>query len=249
MKKTIITFTTLVLLIVVVFAPAQRSSAALQGPQGPTGPAIDNPGRKIQALTLTKTAIIGGNSFSGTVRLEFVAPKGGTTVSLTTDPPFNPEGGNAAFVPSGVTVPQGEASANFEVKTFPVQFSRQVTVRAAAGGVTKSASFSVEPVQVGGFVVTPTFGVGPFSVSASVVLNAPAVEQTDVTLASSNPNVVGFGPLGTAPTRTVRFQQGERALTGIDMRARSVQELTTVTITASLNGSTQSRPMRIQPRP
>jgi hypothetical protein len=179
--------------------------------------------------------------------LEFVAPLGGTRVSLTTDPPFNPEGGNAAFVPSSVTVPQGEATANFEIRTFPVNLSRQVTVRATAVGITKTASFSVNPVQVGGFVISPTSGVGPFAVRASVVLNAPAVERTDVTLASSDPTIVGFGIVGSAPTKTVRFERGERSLTGIDLYARSVREVTTVNVTASLNGSTQSRPLRIQP--
>jgi hypothetical protein len=253
MKKTMIPFlTTLALLIIVVFGSARTNSAEREAarvdPQGPQGPAIDSPGRKLKALSLARAAIIGGNPISGTVRLEFVAPLGGTRVSLTSDPPFNPEGGNAAFVPTSVTVPQGEATANFEIRTFPVQFSRQVTVRATAGGVTKTASFSVEPVQVAGFVVAPTFGVGPFEVRASVTLNAPAVEQTDVTLASTNPNVVGFGLLGTLPTRTLRFERGERSLTGVPMYARSVQEITTLTITASLNGSTQSRPMRIEPR-
>lgn len=249
MKKTIFTFLATLALLVLTLGSTQVNSAVDADPQGPSGPAIDNPGRKLRAISLSKAAIIGGNTFSGTVRLEFVAPSGGTVVTLATDPPFNPEGGNAAFVPSRVTVPQGEASANFEIRTFPVQFSRQVTVRASTGGITKTATFSVEPVQVAGFVVTPTFGVGPFEVRASVTLNAPAVEQTDVTLASSNPGVVGFGPLGTLATRTVRFERGERSLTGIEMGARSVQVITNVNITASLNGSTQTRPMRIQPRP
>ncbi len=247
MKRPTLTVLTTLSLFIIAFGLAENNNARVRGPQGPTGPTIDNPGRKLRAISLTKAAVIGGNSFSGTVRLEFAAPTGGTIVILTTDPPFNPEGGNAAFVPAKVTVRQGEASANFEIRTFPVQSSRSVTVRASAGGITKTASFSVDPVQVGGFVISPTLGVGPFPIRASVTLNAPAVEQTDVTLASSNPNVVGFGPLGTLPTRTVRFERGERSLTGIAMFARSVQELTTVTITASLNGSTQSRPMRIQP--
>src|SRR5688572_18904235 len=105
MKKATLTFLTTALLIVVAFGSAQINSAegeARQGPQEPQGPAIDSPGRKLRALSLTTTSVIGGNNFSGSVSLQFVAPRGGTRVSFTTDPPFNQEGGNAAFVPSGV---------------------------------------------------------------------------------------------------------------------------------------------------
>jgi hypothetical protein len=243
-ESTLSTIATFTLLIGVLLLTTLPSNAKFQGPQGP---ALQNPGRKLQALSLTETSVIGGNKFLGSVRLQFLAPNGGTRVSFSTDPAFNPEGGNAAFVPSGVTVSQGSATATFEVTTFPVQFSRQVTIRATAGGVTRTVSFTVQPVQVGGFVITPTFGVGPFNARASVILNAPAVAETEVILTSSNPAVVGFGPLGTLPTRTVTFQQGERSLTGISVRTRSVQQVTTVTISATLHGSTQSRPMRIEP--
>lgn len=217
--------------------------------QGPTGPAIDNPGRKLRTLSLARTSVIGGNNLSGFVSLQFVAPNGGTRVNFSTDPAFNPEGGNAAFVPSGINIPEGSANASFEITTFPVQVRRQVTIRATAGGVTRTVSLTVQPVQVAGFVITPTFGVGPFDARATVTLNAPAVAETEVTLTSSNPAVVGFGILGTLASRPVTFQQGQRSLTGISLGTRSVQQITTVTIAATLNGSTQSRPMRVEPRP
>lgn len=243
MKKST-TFAIFTLLIGPLLVASLPTTAESQGPQGP---AIDNPGRKLRSLSLAKTSVIGGNNFSGSVSLQFVAPNGGTRVNFSTEPAFNTEGGNAAFVPSGVNVPEGSANARFEITTFPVQFSRQVTINATAGGVTRTVSFTVQPVQVAGFGITPTSGVGPFNARAAVTLNAPAVAVTEVTLTSSNPGLVGFGPLGTLPTQTVTFQQGERSLVGISVRARSVQEVTNVTVSATLNGSTQTRPLRIEP--
>lgn len=244
LKKTNLT---LVTLVVVLLGPGGGTLSSYAEFRSAQLPATD-PGRKLRTLSLSKASVIGGNNLSALLTLEFVAPKGGTIVSLSMDPPFNPEGGNAAFVTSSVTVPQGEASATVEVTTFPVELSRQVTIRATAGGVTKTVGLTVEPVVVAGFVINPSSGEGPFNARAAVTLNAPAVrDNTDVTLTSSNPNVVGFGVLGNQPSTTVRFQRGERSLVGIPVRARSVQQTTTVIITATLNGSTQSRPVTVRP--
>ncbi|MCA1600739.1 MAG: hypothetical protein LC776_03495 [Acidobacteria bacterium] len=219
-----------------------------QGPQGPTGPGLNQPGRKLHSLSLSKTSVIGGVDFSGTVRLGFVAPRGGTRVSFSTDPPFNPEGGNAALVPSGVTVPEGEANATFQITTFAVQSSRQVTIRASAGGVNKTQSFTVEPIRVIGLVIEPATGVGPFQARARVILSAfPVSDDTEVRLTSSNPAVVGFGLDGTAGFLTARFQQGNPIFSDIPIRARSVQQTTEVTINATLNGATLSRTVIVRP--
>jgi hypothetical protein len=121
-------------------ATTLETTSIVQGPIVQT-----QPGHRLKSLSLSQTSVIGGTNFTGRVTLQFLAPTGGTTVHLTTDPLPGVEGENFAFVPSTVHIPKGQATATFEIKTNPVETQREIKVIAKAGGVTRTVSFTLRP--------------------------------------------------------------------------------------------------------
>jgi hypothetical protein len=95
-------------------------------------------GPSLTGLTLSASAVTGGASAAGTVTLSAAAPAGGVVVSLSSS-------ATAAVVPSGVTVPAGASTASFTVTTIPVSAAVTAVITAAYGGVSKTASLTVNP--------------------------------------------------------------------------------------------------------
>lgn len=90
----------------------------------------------LESLTLTPNRVRGGRRVTAVVRLNGPAPKGGTTVSITTSV-------NTAIVPKTVRILAGNTSANFFVRTRRPRGSVLVTISATAGTVTRSAELTV----------------------------------------------------------------------------------------------------------
>ena len=95
------------------------------------------PAAELSALSLNPTIVRGGNTSVGTVTLTAPAPTGGLVVSLSSS-----NAGKAA-VPSTVTVPGGSTTATFNIATTTVSRKIVVTISAAHGGITKSASLAI----------------------------------------------------------------------------------------------------------
>ncbi len=248
MKKALSIITLSALLICAIVAQTLKADATslITGPNFQDQPIVPTqPGHRLRFLTLSETSVVGGAAFSGRVTLQFVAPRGGTSVSLTTDPLPGVEGENLAFVPSHVVVAQGEASATFQVRTNPVQFTRQVTITARAGGVTRTASFTVQPL-LATLVIVPPAGLGAFQATGTVTLNAPAPPNTLVGLESSNPDVVRFGNAGGSQATRSQPIQTSQSLGTFQLFARQVSQDTPVTIRATLNGRTVSQTMTVR---
>jgi len=91
------------------------------------------------SLSLAPSSVTGGNSSTGTVTLDGPAPGGSVVVSLSSSNP------SVATVPSGVTIPEGSASATFMVATVAVTSTMGVNISALYGGVTKSAPLTLVP--------------------------------------------------------------------------------------------------------
>lgn len=248
MKRALSIITLSALLICAIGAQTLQAEAAspmtwtsIQEPIVPS-----QPGHKLRSLTLTETSVIAGTAFSGRIILQFVAPSGGTTVSLTTNPLPGVEGEN--LVPSQVEVARGEASATFQVRTNPVQSTRQVTITARAGGVTRTASFTVQPL-LATLVIVPPAGLGAFQATGTVTLNAPAPPTTVVRLESSNPDVVRFGTAGSSQATRGQPIPTSQSLGTFQLFARQVSQDTPVTIRATLNGRTVSQTMTVRAVP
>src|SRR5262249_50374803 len=95
-------------------------------------------GPTLSGVSLNPTSVVGGSSSTGTVTLSAAAPGGGALVSLS-------DNSGAAAVPTNVTVPAGATSATFTVTTTSVTTATTVTVSAVFGGVTRTASLTVNP--------------------------------------------------------------------------------------------------------
>ena len=94
-------------------------------------------------LKVRPRSIIGGTSGEGTVRLTGPDLSGGATVLLASD-----HQGIMVMFPETVTVPEGAATATFTIESFRVSNPRSVTVSAAYEGLTRTASFRVDPRRV-----------------------------------------------------------------------------------------------------
>jgi hypothetical protein len=80
--------------------------------------------------------VTAGGTAQGTVTLNGVAGLGGFKVGLTVSP------ANSAGVPLlGLIVPQGQSSATFPITTT---LPKVVTITATAGGVSKTATLTVQ---------------------------------------------------------------------------------------------------------
>jgi hypothetical protein len=91
----------------------------------------------LSALTLSPTSVVGGNSAQGTVTLTSAAPSGGAIVTLSSSNTA------VATVPASVTIAGGATSATFTIPTQTVTASSSVTISAAYGGVSKTATLTV----------------------------------------------------------------------------------------------------------
>jgi hypothetical protein len=96
----------------------------------------------LSSLSLNPTGVTGGNSSTGTVTLSGPAPAGGAQVTLSSS------NTTVARAPSSVTVAAGAPSATFPVSTSAVAASTPVIISASYGGVTLTATLTVNPAPV-----------------------------------------------------------------------------------------------------
>jgi hypothetical protein len=95
-------------------------------------------GPALSTLTLSPTTVVGGPSSTGTVTLSSAAA-GGAVVTLLSD------NTRVVTVPGQVAVAAGATSRTFDVTTFAVTAPTAVVITASSGGVTRSATLTVNP--------------------------------------------------------------------------------------------------------
>jgi uncharacterized repeat protein (TIGR03803 family) len=103
----------------------------------PAAPAPPTPLPALTVLTLAPSAVVGGQSSSGTVTLGGPAPPGGAIVGLSSS------NASVASVPAAVTVPGGATSASFVVSTNPVKRTKTTTITASYSGSSVSTTLTV----------------------------------------------------------------------------------------------------------
>ena len=167
-----------------------------------TSPIIVDP-ITVTALKLSKPAIGGGGSVTGTVTINSAAPSNGTVVVLSDNIP-------AASTPASVTVPAGATKATFTVTTESVEAVQKGTVTASRGGVTKSVAFRVDPIALYALTLKPTSVAGGVNVTGTVKLNGPAppsgvvVDLSDDIPATTLPASVTFQSGVSSRTFTIQ---------------------------------------------
>jgi hypothetical protein len=94
----------------------------------------------LSSFTCNPTSVTGGNAVACTVKITGPAPLAGVNVHLSSSNSV------VAPVPASVPVVGGANSTNFTIPTNPVGSSTSVALSASSGGVTKTATLTVNPV-------------------------------------------------------------------------------------------------------
>jgi hypothetical protein len=193
---------------------------------------VDPP--SVASVSLSPSAVAGGQPSTGTVTLDGPAPAGGLTVSLTSSDPA------VATVPPAVTVPAEATSVQFAITTSPVSSESVIVISATANGATKTAQLTVGPIGVAALALSPANVVGGQTSTGTITLNAPATAGgLVVSLSSSDP--------ATAPIQaTVTVTEGVTSAQ-FTVTTSVVASTTSVTISANGGGTTRTAPLTVNP--
>ena len=141
-------------------------------------------------LTLDASAVVGGNSVTGTVTLADPAPVAGANVSLSS--------GNGSVRVSAVTIPTGQTSQTFTLTTSAVTTAVAVSITAIYAGASQTASLTVNPpaaVILSSLTISPNQVTHGSSTQATVTLTGPAgMGGVRVNLQSSSPFTAAASP-------------------------------------------------------
>jgi len=133
----------------------------------------------LSSVTLNPSTVLGGANSTGTVILSAPAPSGGAIVSLSSNSP-------SAVAPTSVTVLAGATTAAFTVTTTAVTVTTPVTI-SGTYGVTRTASFTVNPSTLASVALNPSSVIGGNSATGIVTLTGVApLGGATVTLSSNN---------------------------------------------------------------
>lgn len=173
----------------------------------------------VTALTFNPASVTAGQSATGTVTLNAIAPAGGFPVSLMSNSAAVP-------VPASITVAAGTTTQSFSVVTTAVSNSVMAMVVATTGTTTAVGTLAVNPlvaVTITALSMSPQSVIGGTASTGTVTLSGPApAAGLTVTLASNMTSVatvpasINFAGGATAATFTVSTSpQSANASAGI----------------------------------
>ncbi len=135
-------------------------------------------------LSIAGPFTIGGQVATGTVTLDRPAPTGGATFLLYSN-------NAAAPVPTSVTIPAGQSSANFSINTLAVGINAKPIINARYDGLNLQTNFDLAAPLIQSVTATPQVQYGGITMRGDVHLTgiAPSGGRR-VSLSSSNTNRV-----------------------------------------------------------
>ncbi len=227
----------------VIYAPAvaaepeSEPAAALRPAATPAPSKISLSSPTISAVTLSSASVTGGAMVTGTVTLSktwFATAK----ITLSASP------STAITLPENATIPSG-TTATFKIGTKTVITPTNVTITATFGNSKKTAAFTVNPeiaITVSALSVSPASVTGGDPAVGTVTLSGPAPASNKVVqlYASSNDALVFPG--------NVVVKSGATSAT-FDIKTKTVTAPVNVTVTATLDSSTKTAPLTINPAP
>ena len=175
------------------------------------------------SLQCNATSLQSGATSTCTIALSSTAPTGGVTVTLSSNTA-------ALTVPASVTVGAGSTTATFTAATGTIASNQTATITATLNGSTQTATVSlVAPVLLSGLTCSPS-SLGSGS-SATCTVTVTQTGGATVTLSSN----------ATALTVPASVAVGSSSTTAsFKATAGTITSNQTATITATLNGSTQT---------
>jgi hypothetical protein len=192
----------------------------------------------VTSLALDPAAVTGGGgAVTGTVTLNAPALAGGANVSLASSNPA------AASVPPAVSIAAGNVSATFPVTTYLVGANTNVTISAAYGSSSRTATLSVgAPAALSSVTVSPATLNGGANATGTVTLTAAApTGGAQVTLASSNATVAAAPSSVTVPAGSTSAP--------FTITTTTVAASTSVTITATYASISRTAALTVTPQP
>jgi len=187
----------------------------------------------LASITASPSAVVAGNGASGYVTLTTNAPAP-VAVSLSS-------ASAAVSVPASVNVPAGSAGASFPIVTSAVAAQTVTSMSASYGGVTRTATFTVNPapplvLAALALGLSSSGDAGSYTGTVYVTAPAPAGGVTIVLASSST--------VASVPA-TVVIAQGETAAQFAIVRGSTARGVS-VTITATYGGVTKAAKLRVQ---
>ena len=204
------------------------------------------PSPVLAGVSVSPSSVVGGNSATGTVTLS-AAQSSITVVALSTPAPST-----VASIPTSVSVPAGQTSANFTITTAArteTDGTFNMNVFADFAGTGRQAllliTASAPPAAtVSSVTLNPSSVVGGNTSTGTVTLSAAAPSGgAAVTLSSSNEvqAILSVNPLIVpAGATSATFTVGTRS---------TITATTTATISAAFNGTTRSATLTVSPPP
>ena len=187
----------------------------------------------VSQLTLSPTSVTAGGTARGTVVLSRPAGAGGAVVQLSSSDP------NLAWCPAQVTIPQGQTTGVFDIRTA-ANGAGSATITAASGGGSRTATLQVvSPFRVQAVAVSPAVVAGGQSATLTVRLTAPApAGGVQVSLRSD-------ASQASLPA-TVLVPAGQSSAS-VQVATSPVAQRVRATLTAALNGSQTSATLTVNP--
>jgi thermitase len=187
----------------------------------------------VSQLTLSPTSVTAGGTARGTVVLSRPAGAGGTVVELRSSNP------NLAWCAAQITIPQGQTTGVFDIRTA-ANGAGSATITAASGGGSRTATLQVvSPFRVQAVAVSPAVVAGGQSATLTVRLTAPApAGGVQVALRSD-------APQASLPA-TVLVPAGQSSVS-VRVSTSPVAQRVRATLTAALNGSQTSATLTVNP--
>ncbi len=185
----------------------------------------------LSSVSISPTTVTGGTSATGTVTLNGPAPTGGITVSLTSS-------SASAAVPTSVVIPSGSTSATFAITTSSVATTVTATITGALNGNSASGTLTILTPLLLTVSPNPTAVVGGNSAVGTITLArvAPAGGAT-ISLSASG---------GASVPASVNVAAG---LTTANFTINTTGQASTITVTisASLSGTTRTTNLTVNP--
>lgn len=192
----------------------------------------------LSSITLSSTSVNAGSPLaSNRVALTRPTPPGGAVVNLTSSHPA------LAAVPASVTLTAGATTSPlFTIATNAVTANTPVTITASYAGVTRSATLTLYPVQLGALTLSPSStDAGTPSTQNRVTLGRPAPPGgAVVTLSSSHPAIASVPSSVGVPAAATQSPP-------FSIATSAVAAATSVTITASYGGVTRTATLTVYP--
>jgi hypothetical protein len=143
------------------------------------------------SMVITPGQVAGGNNATGTVTLNAAPGTGSGVISVQLSTPQT-----FVTVPATATVPVGQVSSTYTIKTKVVTQDNLAVIQGAVGSTTQQASLNVVVTSLAGIAVSPTSVIGSSStvVTGAVQLTGPAPAGGIVVYLTSSDNAVASMP-------------------------------------------------------